>query len=434
MAKEIKLSLFMAGYGHHIAAWRHPNNPYNAPMNYDFILEQVKRAEIGLFDLVFFADGLYSDENAHPNILVKLEPITLASSLLAHTKNIGIGITASTTYTEPYNIARYFSSMDHISGGRVAWNIVTTVDSNSAYSFGIDSHLEKKVRYERADEHVSACKSLWRSWDMSNLIRDKERGIFVKSSEVKKKIIFGENFNLSTLLNIEAPIHNQPVLIQAGTSKYGIDLAAKHAEIVFLATGNLEEAKKLYKKIKHKAFEYGRSKTDILIMPGITPFVGNTREEAYAKYEYLQSLIPYEQALEIIETYLGGVDLKFINPKEKVENISFPELNTPFHERLLELIKYSKDRKYSFEELCKFVAGTNGHGYFIGTPSELSSRMQTWLDEEAADAFNIMPALFPDGLNDFVDLVVPELQKNSLYKIRYEFKDLRLNLGLENSK
>lgn len=428
MTKEIKLSAFINGYGHHIAAWRHHKSPTDAPMNYNFLLEQALLAEKGLFDFAFFADGLYADTSSHPTIAVKLEPITLATALSIQTKNIGIGITISTTYTEPYNVARYLASVDRISNGRVGWNIVTTVDEKTSASFTLKKHMEKETRYKRANEFVTVCKMLWKSWDSSYLIRNKELGVFT-DKKVNKKIEFqGDFFAIKTLLNVENPMSNQPILIQAGTSKSGIELAAEHAEVVFIATGEINEAKKIYKKIKQQANLYGRKNEEILIMPGLTPILGETYEEAFSKYQHLQSLITEDEAMNILSKYLDGFDFTQYNLIQKFDSINFSKADS---EKVDYLLEYAKSNQLSLIELARFVAGTNGHGYFIGTPKDLVNQMEEWITEKAADAFNIMPATFPDGLNDFVELVIPILQKRGLFRLNYKSDHLRGNLGLD---
>lgn len=307
--RKLKLGVFIAGTGHHVASWRHPNAVPDAAMNLDYFKQLAKKAEEGKLDLLFLADSLSINQTSHPNVLTRFEPLTLLSSIAESTSTIGLAATASTTYSEPFHIARQFASLDHLSGGRAAWNVVTSSIEETAKNFSGEEHLAHHKRYERAEEFVEVVKGLWDSWEEDALVRNKETGEFFESSKLHELQHKGEFFSVRGPLNVSRTPQGQPVIIQAGSSEDGQKLAAKTAELIFTAQNDLDKAKEFYQSLKGKVEAAGRAREDVSIMPGIFPIIADTEEEAQAKYEELQELIVPEIGLSILQNYLGGIDL-----------------------------------------------------------------------------------------------------------------------------
>lgn len=307
--KQIKLGVFLAGTGHHVASWRHPDAPSDASMNLDYFKELAKTAERGKLDMLFLADSLSIDSKSHPNVLTRFEPFTLLSALAQVTSKIGLTATASTTYSEPFHIARQFASLDHLSNGRAGWNVVTSSIESTALNFSGEKHLEHHLRYQRAEEFVEIVKGLWDSWEEDAFIRNKETGEFFDKEKMHELNHKGEYFSVRGPLNVSRTPQGQPVIIQAGSSGDGKALAAKTAEVIFTAQNHLESAQEFYQSIKEQAAEFGRDPEKIAIMPGIFPIIADTEEAAQAKYKELQDLIIPSVGLQILQNYLGGIDL-----------------------------------------------------------------------------------------------------------------------------
>lgn len=429
--REMKLSLFIAGTGHHISSWRYPTIPSDGALNLDFIKDLTRKAEKGKFDFVFFADGLSINKESHPNILVDFEPITLLSNLSDSTTNIGLAGTMSTTYSEPYNSARQLSSLDHLSNGRAAWNIVTTADPESASNFGNAEHMKHEKRYERADEFVHIVKGLWNSWEEDALTRNVKTGEFFNDNKLHSIEHEGDFFSVKGPLSLPMSKQGHPVLIQAGSSPRGQRLAAKYAEVVFTNQVSLEDAKFFYKSIKEQAKAFGRSEDDIIVMPGITPLLGDTDEEARAKYDLLLQLIPLSTGKKTLSRYLNDFNLKnYSFEKPLPKNIDF-SFNRELEIKYEYLLTISDEYNFTLGELGQYVASRNGHNYFVGTPEALADHMEVWFKEKGADAFNVMPVTLPEDLNIFVEQVIPILQRKELFRVDYQGMTLRENLGLK---
>jgi N-acetyl-S-(2-succino)cysteine monooxygenase len=428
-SKQIKLGLFLAGYGHHVAAWRHPEANTAGPMDLDHLINTAKNAESGKFDMVFLADSLFVSSTSHPNIISRYEPLTLLSALSRETTNIGLAATASTTYSEPFHIARQFSSLDHLSNGRAAWNVVTSSIPQTAENFNGSKHMEHELRYERAQEFVEVVTSLWKSWEEKTLLRDKENGTFVDEKKMQPINHFGKHFQVKGPLNIERSPQGRMVLIQAGSSSTGTTLAARISDVVFTAQTNIEDAKAFYKTIKEKAKSFGRNPDHILIMPGIFPVIAETESDAQAEYEKLQSLIPQDIGLGILSNYLGGIDLSKYSLDSKFNDWEINEING-VQSRFHLIKKMALEEDLTLEQLYKRIAGSRGHHVFIGTAETLADKLEEWLSEKACDGFNIMPPLLPGQFDTFIEKVIPVLQKRGIYKKDYEGNTLRERLGL----
>ncbi|QFY80254.1 FMN-dependent monooxygenase [Bacillus subtilis] len=428
--KQIKLGVFLAGTGHHVASWRHPDAPSDVSMNLDYFKELAKTAERGKLDMLFLADSLSIDSKSHPNVLTRFEPFTLLSALAQVTSKIGLTATASTTYSEPFHIARQFASLDHLSNGRAGWNVVTSSIESTALNFSGEKHLEHHLRYQRAEEFVEVVKGLWDSWEEDAFIRNKETGEFFDKEKMHELNHKGEYFSVRGPLNVSRTPQGQPVIIQAGSSGDGKALAARTAEVIFTAQNHLESAQEFYQSIKEQAAEFGRDPEKIAIMPGIFPIIADTEEAAQAKYKELQDLIIPSVGLQILQNYLGGIDLSAYpldGPLPKLDAEASNAVKSRF-----KLVQEMAERdNMTIRELYKYVAGSRGHHIFVGTPEQLADKMQEWVDTKACDGFNIMPPLLPEGIEVFVDQVVPILQERGVFRKEYEGTTLREHFGLE---
>ncbi len=429
--KHIKLGLFLAGYGHHVASWRHENAIEKGPMDLTHLINTAQLAEKGLFDLVFLADSLFVSESSHPNILSRFKPFTLLSVLSTATTNIGLAATASTTYSEPFHIARQFSSLDHLSHGRAAWNIVTSSITSTAENFNGTKLMEHELRYERANEFVEVTNKLWRSWDKGALVHDKETGAFIDASKLHTIDHEGKHFKVRGPLNIELSPQGRPLLIQAGSSPTGTDLASKVADVIFTAQTQIEDAQNFYKQLKEKVSKQNRNPEEVYIMPGLFPILGDTEEEAHQNYQEIQDLILPEVGLSILAPYVGNIDLSQYDLDTKFADLDLSTGNG-VQSRFEIILKEAIKNDLTLEEVYKKVAGSRGHHIFVGTPEQLADKMEEWFKSSAADGFNIMPPILPSQFELFINNVIPILQERNLYKETYSEGTLRQKLDLEN--
>lgn len=429
--KQMKLGLFLMGTGHHIASWRHPEAQADASENVEFFKEVAVKAEEGKLDMLFLSDGLTFNELSHPAEQVRFEPLTLHAVLSTVTKNIGLTATASTTYNEPFHIARKFSSLDHLSGGRAAWNIVTSYYEAEASNFNQDQHLDHSLRYERADEFVEVVKGLWDSYEDDALARNKQTGEYITKGKLHTLNHKGEYYSVRGPLNSSRPPQGRPVLVQAGSSDAGTTLAAKQADVIFTAQQTLADAQKFYKLLKDKAVAAGRERDDVKIMPGVSVYVAETEELARAKYEELQQLITPEIGLDFLADYLG-YDLSKHDLDGPLPSDIPPTNGNRSRQQLI--IELAARENLTIRELYLRIAGSRGHRIIFGSPSQIADQLEEWVENEAADGFNLMPPYFPGGFTDFIDLVIPELQKRGSFRTEYEGTTLRENLGLQEVK
>lgn len=424
----MKLGLFLMGTGHHIASWRHPKAQADASENVEFFKEVAIKAEQGKLDMLFLSDGLSFNELSHPAEQVRFEPLTLLSVLSTVTENIGLTATASTTYNEPFHIARKFSSLDHLSRGRAAWNIVTSYYEAEAGNFNKENHLDHTDRYQRADEFVEVVKGLWDSYEDDALARHKETGEYIKKGKLHTLNHKGKYYSVRGPLNSSRPPQGRPILVQAGSSESGTDLAAKQADVIFTAQQTLEDAQNFYKKLKDKAVTAGRDRDDIKIMPGVSIYVAETEEKAREQYEELQQLITPEIGLDFLNDYLGYDLSKHDLDGPLPKNIPPTNGNRSRQQLIIEL---AERENLTIRELYLRIAGSRGHRIIFGSPSQIADQLIEWVENDAADGFNLMPPYFPGGFTDFIDLVIPELQKRGVFRTEYEGSTLRENLGLQ---
>jgi N-acetyl-S-(2-succino)cysteine monooxygenase len=430
--RQMKLGLFIRPCGHHIASWRHPNAHADAGSNFQRFVEMAKTAEAGLLDMLFSADtnSAWTAEGHAMNrqhYVAWIEPYTLLSALSGFTRNIGLACTASTSFDQPFSTARRFASLDLVSGGRGAWNVVTSGNETEAQNFSQDKHLPKTERYKRAREYVQVVKGLWDSWDEDSFPRDRESGVFFKWDKMHTLDHNGEYFRVRGPLNVPRSPQGQPVIIQAGASEEGRELAAETAEVIFAASAELSKAQEFYKDVKGRMARFGREPDDVKILPGMSVFVAPTLQEAKDKHDYLQSLIHPDVGLGLLSRRIG-YDVTKLPPDEPL-----PELpkNDTIGSRSDMMVEIARRDKLTLRQLYQLFATARGHFSLVGTPKMVVDAMEEWFVNGGCDGFNVLCPTFPDGLNDFVSLVIPELQRRGLFRTRYEGTTLRENLGLE---
>ncbi|MFK0378318.1 LLM class flavin-dependent oxidoreductase [Pandoraea sp. NPDC090278] len=425
----MRLGVSMRYLGYHMAAWRHPDVPADGAIDFHYFLESARKAEAAKFDMIFFADGVgvrASDtppgSAARDAKNAELEPLTLLAAIGACTKHIGLVGTASTTYNEPFHIARKYASIDHISAGRAGWNVVTSWSQQEAWNFNRDEHLGYEERYERADEFVDVVKKLWDSWEDDAFIRDKDSGIFYDERKLHVPHHKGKHFKVRGPLNSARTPQGRPIIVQAGAADAGREIAAKNADVVYSASFDIQSAKAYYDDLKGRLAKYGRTPDQLLIMPGLTPYVGRTRQEAQDKFDQLQELIDPLSGLSILHSVLGdlsGYDLDGPVPATSAGPVS------SIGNGLLEMARRDN---LTIRQLYKIRA--SGGRQLIGTAQDIVDDMESWFREGAADGFNLCPATLPGGLDDFIEFILPELRRRGLFRTEYAAQTLRGNLGL----
>ncbi|TYP79309.1 LLM class flavin-dependent oxidoreductase [Paenibacillus methanolicus] len=429
--KQMKLGAFFNLPGHHVASWRHPLTAADRTLDLAYLQELAQLAERGKFDMIFFADvlGLRASGNQSASA-VKLDPLIILAALASVTRHIGLTATLTTTYNEPYQVARKFAAIDHLSGGRAAWNVVTSANDKESLLFGKPKHLEHARRYERAEEFVDIVKKLWLSVERESLVLDKEKGKILDVEKLHPLDHEGEWFKVQGLLDTPATPQGHPVIVQAGSSESGKELAAKTAEVIFTAWQTLEEAQTFYRDVKGRLAKYGRKPDDLKIMPGVFITVAKTEAEAIAKRKELNSYILPEVGLEYLSNFIGadlkGYDVDAPLPAfAEAEDKTNPQIRSNLIRALAE-----REGLRTIREVYEQIAGARGHREIVGTPAQIADQLEEWFLNEGADGFNIMPPTFPEGLRDVVELVIPELQRRGLFRTEYESDTLRGNLGL----
>jgi len=430
---KFKLGAFLLFTGHHVAAWRHPKASEGT--RFENYVELAKLAEAAKFDAVFLADGVAArlkdldaaSRKAH-NGVYPFEPITLLSALSGLTRNIGLIATASTSFSDPYNLARQFASLDNLSGGRAGWNLVTSSDPDAAYNFGHDAQILHGDRYGRAEEFADVVLGLWDSWEDDAFVRDRASGRYFDKDKLHVLNHKGQHFKVLGPLNTPRTLQGHPVVVQAGASEPGKELAARTAEAIFAAQITLGEATAFYADVKGRLAKYGRSEDDLKVLPGIFPVVGRTQTEARAKFEELQDLIQPEVGLALVSALAGGFDLRDYPIDGPVPEL--PETNAGKSRQSL-VLDLARREKLSIRELYLRIAGARGHWQVVGTPDQIADTMEERFQNYGADGFNIMAPILPGGLADFIELVLPELRRRGLFREEYEGATLRENLGLK---
>jgi FMN-dependent oxidoreductase (nitrilotriacetate monooxygenase family) len=429
--RSISLGLSMRYVGYHAAAWRHPQADPAAASSFRHFVRVAQTAEAAKFDMVFLADGIgIRAKDEPPGSLCRsaqtaeLEPLTLLSGIAAVTSRIGLVATASTTYNEPFHVARKYASLDHISGGRAGWNIVTSWSDFEARNFNREAHLGYAERYERAAEFVEVVKGLWDSWEGDALVRDKATGVFFDPAKLHVLDHQGKHFKVRGPLSVARTPQGRPILVQAGASEQGLEIAAANADLVYSAPHDIATAKAYYAELKGRLPKYGRAPGDLLILPGLSPYVGRTMQEARDKYDQMNALVDPLLGLSYLHGMMGdlsGYDLDGPVPEPKDAQMRSIANN---------LLTLARRDNLSIRQLYTQIAAGFGIRVVIGTPGTIVDEMEQWVAEGAADGFNICPPVLPVSLDDFVELVIPELRRRGLFRSEYDGTTLRDHLGL----
>jgi FMN-dependent oxidoreductase (nitrilotriacetate monooxygenase family) len=424
-SRRMHMGVFVLGTGNHIAGWRY-EGAATSHMQLPVIQEIARIAERGKFDLLFISDSMAMDPTDHPSFMCRLEPTTLISVLSASTTRIGLGATVSTSFSEPFNVARMFGSIDHISGGRAAWNVVTSSNPKAAQNFNRDEHLEHELRYQRANEFVDVVRGLWDCWDDDAITADKVSGQYIDEGKVRPLNHKGQFFQVKGPVNMSRCPQGHPVIIQAGGSPSGLELAARTADVVFSVVQDLQAAKIAYADLKARMAKYGRSPNDLAVLPGVMPIIGANVAEAREKLSKLQSWLTPTNAATLVASRIGyevsghPLDGPVPPPPPSQGSRTFSHV----------LYEIALREKMTLRDLYNLTAAARGHWVVCGTPQSIADTLEEWFVEAAADGFNILPPYFPGAFDEFVDLVVPELQRRSLFRCDYHGSTLRDHLGL----
>lgn len=423
--RQLRLGLFVQPLGQHVSGWR-LTRQLGSPTDIDWLIQIAQKAEAGLFDMFFVGDALATSVHRLPSTMARLEPLTLLSALAVSTKHIGLAATASTTFSDPFTLARSFSSIDHISRGRAAWNVVTSFSTDVARNFSRDDMPGHAERYAKAREFLAVSFKLWEAWEEGAVQPDAASGSYFVDDKIKAINHQGEHYQVQGPLNISRSPQGRPVIIEAGSSEDGQALAAETAEVVFTASASLEEGQAFYRSQKQRVKDAGRNPDHLLILPGVMPIVGKTREEAQATWKELNSLVDIENGLRQLSARFG-LDLSQYPLDGPVPDAPEGEGN---QSRVRLFTEMAKRDNLTLRELAAVAAGSRGHRVVVGTAEDIADDFQQWLEQSAADGFNIMPATVPEQLDLFIERVVPELQRRGLFREQYQFNTLRENLGL----
>ncbi|MEV4239293.1 MULTISPECIES: LLM class flavin-dependent oxidoreductase [unclassified Nocardia] len=432
MTRQLSLNAFIYPSGHHEAAWRHPQSRPDRIYDVAYYQEIGRTAEAAKLDAVFFADGPALRTNVEHNAAAGLEPITLLTAIATATTHLGLIATASTTYYEPYNLARLFSTLDHISGGRAGWNIVTTGTDLAAANFGLEKHPDHATRYARAREFVDAVVALWDSWEDDAILLDQEAGIYADPAKIHPIDFVGEYLSVRGPFNAPRTPQGHPVLVQAGASNDGRAFAGRYAEAIFTAHQRLEDAQAFYSDIKAKAAEFGRDAEQIKILPGISPFIGDTEAAAKQLEREFNELTVPEYGLKQLEG-IAGESLRHLPLDEPVPLELFSDAgDVTDNERSRRQVVAGivQRERPTVRGLLHRLAGARGHRVFAGTPEQVADTIEEWFRNGAADGFNVMPPYYPGGLEVFAEQVVPILQRRGLFRTEYTGTTLRDHFGL----
>ncbi|WP_063533970.1 LLM class flavin-dependent oxidoreductase [Burkholderia sp. MSMB1589WGS] len=426
--RQLHLNVNILHSGFVPSAWRIDEADPRAFVDVSHYVRVARIAEAAKFDAVFLADNASIVDQIDFRPITALEPTILLAMIAAATTHIGLIGTASTSYNEPFNLARRFASLDHASAGRAGWNVVTTADAGSARNFGLDAVPDHAARYARAAEFVDVVKALWDSWDDDALVGDKASGRFVDTAKVRPIAHRGAHFRVQGPLNLPRPPQGHPVLVQAGGSADGRAFAARHAEAVFSASQSLDEALGYARELKAAAAGFGRD--DIKVLPGLTTIVGATEADAQRRRDELIDLIPLRYGLNRLAGTLG-VPVERLAPDAPLpDDLVLPDGGNGNHTFFHATLASARRHGYTVRELIRAMAGGGGHRVIVGTPEQIADDIAHWFDAGAADGFNLMPDVLPGGLQDFVDGVVPILRRRGLFRAEYEGATLRDHLGL----
>jgi FMN-dependent oxidoreductase (nitrilotriacetate monooxygenase family) len=423
--RQMHMGVFVLGTGNHTAGWRYEGA---ATSHIDLaVIQQIARtAERGKFDMLFISDSMAMDPTDHPSFMCRFEPTSLISVLSATTTHIGLGATVSTSYSEPFNIARIFGSIDHFSGGRVAWNVVTGSNPKSALNFNREAHLEHELRYQRANEYVDVVRGLWVCWEDDAIVADKTTGRYIDADKVRTLDHKGRFFQVKGPINMSRSPQGHPVIIQAGGSPSGLELAARTADVVFSVVQDLAGARVAYADLKGRMAKYGRTAHELAVLPGVMPIIGASDSQAREQLSKLQSWLTPANAATLVASRIGydvsghALDGPVPPPPASHDSQTFGHI----------LYETAQREKMTLRDLYNLTAAARGHWVVCGTPTSIADTLEEWFLGGAADGFNILPPYFPGAFDDFVDQVVPELQRRGLFRQDYQGRTLRDHLGL----
>lgn len=425
-SRKIKLGFILHGVGRTWNDWRHPDRDSDASTSFAFYTEQAQLAERGKFDFLFVADSLSITEKSSPHYLNRIEPITILSALSAVTSHIGLVGTLTVSYSEPFNVARQFASLDHISGGRAGWNVVTSWLGDTAANFSKTEHPAHDVRYRIAAEYVDVVQGLWDSWEDGAHVADKASGTFVDSARLHRLDHKGEFFQVRGPLNIKRTPQGQPVIFQAGASDDGRNFAASRAEAIFTHAPTLEDGQSYYRDVKARARGFGRNPDQVYILPGIAPIVGETDEDAEAKYQELAALESLETGFGFLSRTFNDHDFRQYELDAPFPDVAHIGLNSQ-QSGTLRILAEVRAENLTLRQVVQRLSSPRGA--FVGSPERIADTLQQWFEEEGADGFVIFEPL-PGQLALFVERVVPILQARGLFREDYEGTTFRANLGL----
>jgi alkanesulfonate monooxygenase len=430
-SRRLRLGAFMRPVSIHTAAWRYPGAFPDANFNLDHLIRFARTLEAARFDAFFMADhqavlNMPIQALKRSATTTSFDPMTLLPALSMVTERLGLIATASTTYNEPWHIARKFASLDHISHGRAGWNVVTSGNPTEAQNFGREEHWEHAARYRRAHEFIDVVKGLWDSWADDAFIRDVENGVYFDPEKMHVLGHKGEHFSVRGPLNVARPVQGYPVIVQAGASDDGRQLAAETAEVIFAAGGPIDVARAFYADVKSRTEKAGRDPAHLLVLPGCFVVVGESEQEAHDKRALLDSGVHYDSAIASLSVALG-TDASVFDPDGPLpEDIPETNASKSGRERAITL---ARRENLTVRQLAQRLGGYSGAA-MIGTPRQIADQMQEWLETGACDGFNMMFPFLPAGLDDFATKVIPELQRRGLHRTEYEGRTLRENLGL----
>jgi alkanesulfonate monooxygenase len=428
--RQLALNLFVTRHGHYPGAWRNSGTPGGGNPDFAYLASIVQLAERAKFDAAFFADfvaqgGVNTDRiERNPPSFTGFEPLTVAGALASVTKHIGLVATVNTNFNEPLNLARRLASLDHLSGGRIGWNVVSQLPEGAIRAFGVDDVLEHSARYERAGEFIELSKKLWDSWDDGAFDHaDKASGIYLDRRAVHPTHHHGKYFKVDAILEIPRPIQGYPVIFQAGNSDTGREFAAKYAEAIYASAQTLEDAQAYYADVKRRLAKYGRADDDLKVLPGLSFAIGGSKAEAEDKFASIQSLIEFDSGT----ISLGGHDLSAYPLDGPLPDLPEPDNGKG---RWLQLVTLARRENLTIRQLVLRFSALRGHRVVIGTAAEIADQLEDWFVNKGADGYNLIPPLMPSSFEEFIAQVVPELQRRGLFRTEYEGETFRENLGL----
>ncbi|WP_424138849.1 LLM class flavin-dependent oxidoreductase [Roseomonas chloroacetimidivorans] len=432
MTRQLHLNLFIHSRGHHEASWRHPEASPRALTDIEYFRDLARRAEEGFFDSIFLADTLALANTARHAPSTWLEPITTLAAIAGSTRRIGLIATASTTYSEPFNLARQFGSLDHISGGRVGWNIVTSWLPAAARNFGGDQLVSHDDRYARGEEFVQVVKALWDSWADDAVLDDRAGGDYARMEAIRPIDHAGQYYQVAGPLNMPRGPQGRPVFVQAGSSETGRRFAARHTEAVFTAQMEKQAARDFYADLKSLAEVEGRRPEHVLILPGLSPVIAPTEAAAQRLADELNDLTDPAVGRERLSTRFGGYDFSHLPLDKTLSPEDFPDPSTvqAARSRTEVIVSFVRREKPTLRQLLSYLAGARGHFTTVGTPEQIADLIEEWFQDGAADGFNLMPPVLPSMLDIFIDEVVPILQRRGLFRTAYEGTTLRDHLDV----